>query len=131
MAAAESGAGYVGYYDGGAFGLPVSSKNQLCTLLWMQYIGQESVQADWAIAGSRIVMESTYDDPDSAGSRRQDRQLLHPMKEQGPLFRGAPPFPFHAALRRWWNPSSGRRWPARSPLKRRWTRQPLPRTPNW
>ena len=99
MADAESGAGYVGYYDGGAFGLPVSSKNPLCTLLWMQYIGQESVQPDWAIAGSRIVMESTYDDPAVQEVNAKTDNYYTFMKEQGPLFRGAPPFPFHAALR--------------------------------
>ena len=98
MADAESGAGYVGYYDGGAFGLPVSSKNQLCTLLWMQYVGQESVQPDWAIAGSRIVMESTYDDPAVQAVNAKTDNYYTFMKEQGPLFRGAPPFPFHAAM---------------------------------
>jgi multiple sugar transport system substrate-binding protein len=99
MADAESGAGYIGYYDGGAFGLPVSSKNQLCTLLWMQYIGQESVQADWAIAGSRIVMESTYDDPKVQEVDTKVDGYYTLMREEGPLFRGAPPFPFHSALR--------------------------------
>jgi multiple sugar transport system substrate-binding protein len=99
MADAESGAGYIGYYDGGAFGLPVSSKNQLCTLLWMQYIGQESVQADWAIAGSRIVMESTYTDPKVLEVDAKTDNYYSRMKESGPLFRGAPPFPFHSALR--------------------------------
>jgi multiple sugar transport system substrate-binding protein len=99
LADAESGAGYVGYYDGGAFGLPVSSKNPLCTLLWMQYVGQESVQPDWAIAGSRIVMESTYDDPAVQEVNAKTDNYYTFMKEQGPLFRGAPPFPFHAALR--------------------------------
>ncbi|GIK71468.1 MAG: hypothetical protein BroJett021_04560 [Chloroflexota bacterium] len=99
MEDAESGVGYIGYYDGGAFGLPVSSKNQLCTLLWLQYIGQESVQADWAIAGSRIVMESTYDDPKVQEVDAKVDGYYTLMKEAGPLFRGAPPFPFHAALR--------------------------------
>ncbi|MCB0055701.1 MAG: extracellular solute-binding protein [Caldilineaceae bacterium] len=99
MADAESGAGYIGYYDGGAFGLPVSSKNQLCTLLWMQYVGQESVQADWAVAGSRIVMESTYDDPKVQEVDAKTDNYYTLMREAGPLFRGAPPFPFHAALR--------------------------------
>lgn len=99
MADAESGAGYVGYYDGGSFGMPVSSKNQLCTLLWMQYIGQESVQADWAIAGSRIVMESTYEEPSVQEADAQAGNYYTFMREQGPLFRGAPPFPFHAAVR--------------------------------
>jgi len=99
MADAESGVGYIGYYDGGAFGLPVASKNQLCTLLWMQYIGQESVQADWAIAGSRIVMESTYTDPKVQEVDAKVDGYYTLMKEAGPLFRGAPPFPFHSALR--------------------------------
>src|SRR5262245_47906624 len=47
---AESGKGYIGYYDGGAFGIPFSSKNQQAALLFLQYIGQASVQADWAVA---------------------------------------------------------------------------------
>ncbi|MFO7631710.1 MAG: extracellular solute-binding protein [Caldilinea sp.] len=98
MADAESGAGYIGYYDGGAFGLPVSSSNQLCTLLWLQYVGQESVQADWAIAGSRIVMESTYDDPAVQEVNAKTDNYYTLMREQGPLFRGAPPYPFHAAM---------------------------------
>ena len=98
MADAESGAGYIGYYDGGAFSLPVSSKNPLCTLLWMQYIGQESVQADWAVAGSRIVMESTYDDPKVQEVNAKTDNYYTLMREEGPLFRGAPPFPFHAAM---------------------------------
>ena len=96
---AKAGTGYVGYYDGGAFGMPVSSKNQKCTLLWLQYIGQESVQADWAIAGSRIVMESTYDDPKIKEADAKTDNYYTFMREQGPLFRGAPPFPFHAAIR--------------------------------
>ncbi len=99
MEDAESGVGYIGYYDGGAFGLPASSKNQLCTLLWLQYIGQESVQADWAVAGSRIVMESTYDDPKVQEVDAKVDGYYTLMREAGPLFRGAPPFPFHAALR--------------------------------
>jgi multiple sugar transport system substrate-binding protein len=99
MEAAADGSGYIGYYDGGSFGLPVSSKNQQCTLLWLQYIGQESVQADWAVAGSRIVMESTYDDPKVQEVDAKTDNYYTLMKDEGPLFRGAPPFPFHAALR--------------------------------
>jgi multiple sugar transport system substrate-binding protein len=95
---ASSGKGYIGYYDGGAFGLPVSSKNAKSALLWMQYIGQESVQPDWAIAGSRIVMDSTYDDPKVQEVNAKTDNYYTLMKEQGPLFRGAPPFPFHAAM---------------------------------
>jgi len=98
MADAKSGKGYIGYYDGGAFGLPVSSKNVKCTLLWLQYIGQESVQADWAVAGARIVMNSTYDDPKVKAVDEKADHYFTLMKENGPLFSGAPPFPFHAAM---------------------------------
>ena len=52
MAAAEAGKGYIGYYDGGAFGIPHSSKNKEAALLFLQYIGQPSVQAGWAVAGA-------------------------------------------------------------------------------
>lgn len=99
MEEAESGEGYIGYYDGGAFGIPHSSKNKEAALLWLQFIGQESVQADWAIAGSRIVMESTYDDPAVQEVDAQVDGYYTLMREKGPLFRGAPPMPFHPQLR--------------------------------
>ena len=50
---AEAGKGYIGYYDGGAFGIPVSSKNKEAALLFLQYIGQHSVQA--GLGGRRLA----------------------------------------------------------------------------
>jgi multiple sugar transport system substrate-binding protein len=99
MAEAESGEGYIGYYDGGAFGIPITSKNKEAALLWLEFVGQESVQADWAIAGSRIVMEATYDDPKVQEVDAKVDGYYTLMRESGPLFRGAPPFPFHNTLR--------------------------------
>jgi multiple sugar transport system substrate-binding protein len=99
MAAAEAGTGYIGYYDGGAFGVPHSSKNKEAALLWLQFIGQESVQADWAVAGSRIVMESTYSDPKVMEVDAKVDGYYSLMREEGPLFGGAPAFPFHNTLR--------------------------------
>ena len=99
MAQIESGEGYIGYYDGGAFGVPSTSKNKEAALLWEQFIGLESVQPAWAIAGSRIVMESTYDDPMIQEANAKADNYYTKMKEEGPLYRGAPPFPFHPALR--------------------------------
>ncbi|MBE7556107.1 MAG: extracellular solute-binding protein [Anaerolineales bacterium] len=98
MAQAESGEGYIGYYDGGAFGIPYSSKNQEAALLWLQYIGQSSVQAQWATAGSRIVMNSTFDDPLVKTQDARTDGYYTMLREQGPLFRGAPPFPFHSQV---------------------------------
>ncbi len=94
-----SGEGYIGYYDGGAFGIPSTSKNKEAALLWEQFIGLESVQPAWAIAGSRIVMESTYDDPMIQDANAKADNYYTKMKEEGPLYRGAPPFPFHNQVR--------------------------------
>ena len=99
MDAAEAGDGYIGYYDGGAFGLPVSSQNLQATLLWMQFIGLPEVQAEWATAGSRIVMDSTYEDPLVVEMDTATNGYFSLMRDQGYLFAGAPPFPFHAQIR--------------------------------
>ncbi len=99
MADAESGAGYIGYYDGGAFGIPYSSKNKEAALLWLEYIGQPSVQAQWAAAGSRIVHKSTFDDPIVAAQDARTDGYYTLLEEQGRLFKGAPAFPFHPQVR--------------------------------
>jgi len=99
MGEAESGEGYIGYYDGGAFGIPHSSKNKEAALLFLQYIGQPSVQPDWAVAGSRIVMNATYDDPKIQEMNAKVDNYFNLMRDQGKLFRGAPPYPFHAQVR--------------------------------
>ncbi len=99
MEAAEADTGYIGYYDGGAFGLPVSSQNQQASLLWLQFVGLPSVQAEWAAASSRIVMEPTYDDPLVVAMDEATNGYYSLMQDQGYLFAGAPPFPFHPQVR--------------------------------
>ena len=99
MAAAEAGTGYIGYYDGGAFGIPHSSKNKEAALLFLQYIGQPSVQPDWAIAGSRITNTSTYDDPKVKAMDAKIDGYYTLLRDKGKLFAGAPPYPFHAQVR--------------------------------
>ena len=99
LADAEAGKGYIGYYDGGAFGIPYSSKNQKAALLFLEYIGQASVQADWAVAGSRITHTATYDDPKVQEMDAKVDHYYTLMKDQGKLFAGAPPYPFHAQVR--------------------------------
>jgi multiple sugar transport system substrate-binding protein len=95
---AEAGKGYIGYYDGGAFGVPVTSKNKEAALLFLQYIGQDSVQGPWAVAGSRITNTATYDDP---AVQELDKKLggyFTMLRDDGKLFAGAPPYPFHAQV---------------------------------
>ena len=55
MTQAAAGNGYIGYYDGGAYGIPHSSKNKEATMLWLQFVAMNEHQADWAIAGGRIT----------------------------------------------------------------------------
>jgi multiple sugar transport system substrate-binding protein len=95
----RGGTGYIGYYDGGAFGIPHSSRNKEATLLWLQYIGQPSVQAQWATQGARIVHSATFDDPLVKAQDARVDGYYTLLREQGPLFAGAPPFPFHATMR--------------------------------
>lgn len=97
--AAEAGKGYIGYYDGGAFGISYASKNKEAALLFLQYIAQESVQADWAVAGSRITHTATYDDPKVKAQDEKTNGYYSLMKKDGKLFAGAPPYPFHAQVR--------------------------------
>ncbi len=99
MEATEAGDGYIGYYDGGAFGIPHSSKNKEAALLFLQYIGQPAVQADWAAAGSRIVHNATFSDPIVVAMDEQTNGYYTLMLDQGYLFAGAPPFPFHPQVR--------------------------------
>lgn len=95
---AKSGKGYIGYYDGGAFGMPVTAQHKEATLLWLQFISQESVQADWAVAGSRITLTATYDEPKVQEFDAKTDNYFTKMKNDGYLFAGAPPFPFHADI---------------------------------
>ncbi|WP_035213349.1 ABC transporter substrate-binding protein [Agrobacterium tumefaciens] len=96
---AKSGKGYIGYYDGGAFGLPITSKNKEAALLFLQYIGQNDVQPDWAIAAPRITNTATFDDPKVKEMDTNLGGFYTMLKEQGKLFAGAPPYPFHAQVR--------------------------------
>ncbi|CAN7727058.1 extracellular solute-binding protein [Rhizobium sp. LjRoot258] len=96
---AKSGKGYIGYYDGGAFGAPITSKNKEASLLFLQFIGQNEVQPDWAIAAPRITNTATFDDPKVKAMDAKLGGFYTMLREEGKLFAGAPPYPFHAQLR--------------------------------
>ncbi|MET0165186.1 MAG: extracellular solute-binding protein [Vicinamibacterales bacterium] len=92
---AESGKGYVGYYDGGAFGMPVTSKNKDAALLFMQFMALPEVQEQWAVAAPRITLTSTYDAPKVQALDKELGGYYTMLRDQGKLFKGAPPYPFH------------------------------------
>ncbi|ULB11905.1 extracellular solute-binding protein [Cereibacter azotoformans] len=99
MAAAEAGEGYIGYYDGGAFGLPVTSKNKDAAVLFLQFMALPEVQEEWAAAGSRVTLTSTYETPKVQALDEQLGGYFSMLRDQGKLFKGAPEYPFHAQLR--------------------------------
>ena len=99
LAQAEAGEGYVGYYDGGAFGIPITSKNKEAAMLFLEFIAQDEVQPDWAVAGSRITNTATYDDPKVQELDGKLNGYFTMLKDDGRLYAGAPPYPFHAQLR--------------------------------
>lgn len=99
MEEVEAGTGYIGYYDGGAFGLPVTSKNKEASLLFLQYIGQDSVQPGWAVAAPRITNAATYEDPGVVAMDEKLGGYYTMLRDDGKLFAGAPPYPFHAQVR--------------------------------
>jgi multiple sugar transport system substrate-binding protein len=96
---AEADKGYIGYYDGGAFGVPVTSKNPIPSLLFMQYIGQASVQEGWLKTAARVVREDTFDTPTVKALDEKTGGYYAYFQERGDLYGGAPPFPFHADIR--------------------------------
>lgn len=96
---AKAGEGYIGYYDGGAFGLPITSKNQEAAMLWLQFVGLPQVQADWAVAGARITHTATFTDPKIVEANTKVDDYYAKLLDWGPWFAGAPPFPFHAQVR--------------------------------
>ncbi|MBY5617975.1 extracellular solute-binding protein [Rhizobium leguminosarum] len=96
---AKAGKGYIGYYDGGAFGVPVTSKNKEASLLFLEFIGQNEVQPDWAIAAPRITNTATFDDPKVKEMDVKLGGFYTMLKDDGKLFAGAPPYPFHAQVR--------------------------------
>jgi len=96
---ATVGTGGIGYYDGAAFGIPVASRQKEAALIWLQYLGQPAIQPQWAIQSGRVVHLSTFDDQLVQSQDQKMDGYYSLMKKYGHLFRGAPPFPFHARLR--------------------------------
>jgi multiple sugar transport system substrate-binding protein len=90
--------GYVGYYDGGALGIPHSSNNKEAAFLWLQWMARKDFQGDHAVSAGRITRNSTFDDPLVVEADPKMSNYFTLMSTGGPLFKGAPPFPFHRQL---------------------------------
>ena len=98
MEDAKSGKGYIGYYDGGALGIPHSSKNKEAAWLFAQWVARKEWQGEFAKLGTRVVRKSTFDDPIVKDLDPKMGNYFTFLKDEGPLFRGAPPLPMHRPL---------------------------------
>jgi len=98
MEDAKSGKGYIGYYDGGALGIPHSSKNKEAAWLFAQWVARKEWQGEFAKLGTRVVRKSTFDDPIVKELDPKMGNYFTFLKDEGPLFRGAPPLPMHRPL---------------------------------
>lgn len=96
---AKAGKGYIGYYDGGALGIPHSSKKKEAALLFTQWITLKEFQGEFAKAAGRIVRTSTFDDPIVKNIDPEVDYYFTLIEEKGELYGGAPAFPFHAPVR--------------------------------
>ncbi|MGQ9627262.1 MAG: extracellular solute-binding protein [Anaerolineae bacterium] len=90
--------GYIGYYDGGALGIPWCSKNKEAAWLWLQWMARKDLQGKFAIAGGRVVRNSTFTDPLVVELDPKVGNYYTMLRIAGPLFKGAPPFPFHRQI---------------------------------
>lgn len=68
-------------------------------MLFLQYIGQDEVQPDWAVAAPRVTNKATYDDPKVQEMNKELGGYYDLLRDKGYLFAGAPAYPFHAQVR--------------------------------
>ena len=94
----KAGKGYIGYYDGGAFGIPVSSKNPEAAMLFLQFVTRKEWAPEFASLAARIVRKSTFESEQIKEMDAKVDGYYTMLKEQGHLFAGAPPFPMHPVL---------------------------------
>lgn len=97
---AKAGKGIIGYYDGAAFSIPVTSAKKEAALLWLQFVADQSIQTKWAMATARITNMETFDRTEIKDQDKLMGGYFSYMKKNESLYGGAPPFPFHIPLRK-------------------------------
>lgn len=95
---AEARKGYIGYYDGGAFGIPYSSRQKGAAWLFMQWATRKEVAVDFGKKALAVVRKSALNELVGSKFDEDLGGYFTIMKEKGYLFSGAAPFPFHKVL---------------------------------
>lgn len=98
MEAAEAGEGYIGYYDGGAWGIPYCSKNKEAAWLFIQWCTRKEWQPEFAELATTVVRKSAFEDPIIDELNVAMGGYYTVMQEKGHLFAGCPPLPMQTPL---------------------------------
>ncbi len=98
MSEAVRGLGYIGYYDGGAFGIPHSSKNKEAAWLFIQWATRKEWAPKFAELAGRVCRKSTFESHEIKTLNVKLSGYFDMMKEKEFLFAGAPPLPMHRPL---------------------------------
>jgi len=98
MEAAEADEGYIGYYDGGALGIPKAAKNKEAAWLFMQWCTRKEWQPEFAKLATTVVRQSAFKDPAIAELNEKMGGYYTVMQEKGHLFAGCPPLPMQTPL---------------------------------
>lgn len=93
-----AGKGDLGYYDGAAFGIPVSSGNKEAALLFLQFVTRKEWAPEFAARAGRVVRKSSFASERVKEMDQTVNGYYTLLKESGALFAGAPEFPVHLAL---------------------------------
>lgn len=98
MSEAARGLGYIGYYDGGAFSIPVSSKKKEAAWLFIQWATRKEWSPQFAELAGRVCRKSTFASPEIKALNLKLAGYYDMMREKEFLFAGAPSLPMHRPL---------------------------------
>jgi len=98
MSEAARGMGYIGYYDGGAFSIPISSKKKEAAWLFIQWATRKEWSPKFAELAGRVCRESTFASPEIKALNPKLSGYFDMLREKGFLFAGAAPLPMHRPL---------------------------------
>ena len=90
--------GYIGYYDGGALGIPHSSKKKEAAWLFIQWVVRKEWGPKLAELAAGVVRTSTLASPKIEELDKRITRYFTVLKDSGFLYSGAPAFPMHATI---------------------------------
>jgi multiple sugar transport system substrate-binding protein len=98
MSEAARGLGYIGYYDGGAFSIPISSRKKEAAWLFIQWATRKEWSPKFAELAGRVCRKSTFASPEIKALNPKLAGYYDMLRDKGFLYAGAAPLPMHRPL---------------------------------